>query len=49
MPKWESWSHAYERILGEVRAEHPDWDEQTVFAEYSARCTMWKQERGIRG
>lgn len=48
MAKWESWSDAYERILGEVRAEHPDWDERQVFAEYRSRCEAWKRERGIR-
>jgi hypothetical protein len=46
MPRFESWSDAYERILGEVRGEHPEWDEPTVFTEYRSRCELWKQERG---
>jgi len=48
MAKFEHWATAYERILSEVNAEHPDWDEQEVFAEYSARCNAWKRERGIQ-
>ena len=48
MPKFEHWADAYERILEEVKAEHPDWDERQVYAEYRARCQEWKRERGIR-
>lgn len=49
MAKLEHWAEAYERILEEVRAEMPDADEPTIFAEYSKRCTAWKRARGIRG
>jgi len=49
MAKWEHWADAYERILNDVRAEMPDADEPTVYAEYERRCRAWKRERGIRG
>lgn len=49
MAKYESWSDAYERILGEVRVGMPGADEQTVYAAYYLRCQQWKVERGIRG
>lgn len=46
---FEHWADAYERMLEEVQAEHPDWDERAVYQEYRARCQEWKRERGIRG
>lgn len=48
MAAFEHWADAYERILSEVNAEHPEWDQRQVYEEYRARCTAWKRERGIR-
>ena len=48
MARYEDWATAYGRMLDEVRAEHPDWDERTIYTEYRARCELWKQERGIK-
>lgn len=48
MPKFEHWAVAYDRMLHEVEAEHPEWDDRQVFAEYRSRCEAWKRERGIR-
>lgn len=44
---FEHWADAYARILSEVEAEHPDWDDRTVYAEYHRRCAQWKLDRGV--
>ncbi len=48
MPKRESWSDAYRRILAEVKAEMPDAADEDQFEVYRLRCQQWKAERGIR-
>lgn len=48
MAKFEHWADAYQRMLNEVKAEHPDWDEPTVYREYRVRTAQWKVERGIK-
>lgn len=45
---FEHWADAYSRILDEVRAENPEWDDVTVYQEYRLRCALWKRGRGLR-